>query len=306
MIRIINWSSYQSYKDRKPPWVRLHKTLLDNYEFQTMSADARAILPMLWLIASEDEDPKSGLIRSEVEKICFRLRIEIPVMVAALAEMQNRDFIEQFHDESEMGMDEPGVVYFMLSRDENLVKIGYSTQVEWRKPRLERKEGVQLELLFYFSGTRALEKFYHDKFAVFASEKNEWFHYVTDLRDFCNESVTKICLLRNPRERDRGQRTDTETEKEEAGVAPVKPSRPSRRKKVEMSDEEWMQSLRDNPAYSHINIDVEAGKQPTRGRFLNWLNRIDRPLGISPDVRPRSFRERVNRAAGDAFVNGEV
>ena len=56
LLKVKDWSSFQSYKDRKPPWIRLHKSLLDNFEFQSMSANARALLPMFWLLASEDDD----------------------------------------------------------------------------------------------------------------------------------------------------------------------------------------------------------------------------------------------------------
>lgn len=93
MIKVVNWSSYQSYKDRKPPWIRFHKTMLDNYEFQTMSADARALLPMLWLLASEDNDPVSGCIRDSYEKITFRLRMDKNTFESALIEIEKSGFI---------------------------------------------------------------------------------------------------------------------------------------------------------------------------------------------------------------------
>ena len=94
MITIKKWSSFQSYKDRKPPWIRLHKTIIDDFEFQSMSADARAILPMLWLLASEDEDPTSGVIRSDTEKIAFRLRLPESVVLTACAEAESTGFID--------------------------------------------------------------------------------------------------------------------------------------------------------------------------------------------------------------------
>jgi hypothetical protein len=74
MLKAKNWSSYQSYKDRNPPWIRLHKRLIDDINFQRMSADARATLPMLWLLISEDEEPVTGLLRIGYEEISFRLR----------------------------------------------------------------------------------------------------------------------------------------------------------------------------------------------------------------------------------------
>ena len=93
MIRINNWSSFQSYKDRNPPWIRLHKKILDNYEFHSMSAEARAILPMLWLLASEDENPVSGMIRKSYEQITFRLRMDINDLVNAVDECEQKGFV---------------------------------------------------------------------------------------------------------------------------------------------------------------------------------------------------------------------
>jgi hypothetical protein len=94
MIQIKGWSSFQSYKDRKPPWIRLHKALLDNFEFQTMSANARALLPMFWLLASEDVDPVSGLIQYGYEKIAFRLRLPLLDIKDGALEMEKNGFIE--------------------------------------------------------------------------------------------------------------------------------------------------------------------------------------------------------------------
>lgn len=93
MIRIKDWSKYQSYKDRRPPWIRFHRTILDDYTFQSMSADGRALLPMLWLLACEDEDPTSGLIKASEEEIVFRLRMTKKTLSAALMELQGVGFV---------------------------------------------------------------------------------------------------------------------------------------------------------------------------------------------------------------------
>ena len=94
MIKITDWSKHQSYKDRRPPWIRFHRTILDNFEYQSMSADSRALLPMLWLLACEYEDPKAGIIELSVEKIAFRLRRPPAEISASLSELQVSDFIE--------------------------------------------------------------------------------------------------------------------------------------------------------------------------------------------------------------------
>ncbi|MDC0206424.1 hypothetical protein OAL04_04225 [Nitrospinae bacterium] len=92
-LTIANWESFQSYKDRRPPWIRLHKALLDNYEFQSMSANARALLPMIWLIASEDQDPKSGCVRGSYESVAFRLRSNTKDVKAGIDEIVKAGFV---------------------------------------------------------------------------------------------------------------------------------------------------------------------------------------------------------------------
>jgi hypothetical protein len=98
MIKIKNWQRFQSYKDRKPPWIRLQRTLLDNYSFHRMSANARALLPMLWLLASENSDPKSGQIDLTFDEIAFRLRQNINDLKKAVNEMAHADFVELNHE----------------------------------------------------------------------------------------------------------------------------------------------------------------------------------------------------------------
>jgi hypothetical protein len=67
-----NWRDFQHYKDRNPPWIRLHKSLLDNYEFQCLPVASRALAPMLWLLASDSVD---GVIDATAAKLAFRLRM---------------------------------------------------------------------------------------------------------------------------------------------------------------------------------------------------------------------------------------
>ena len=54
------------------------------------------------------------------------------------------------------------------------------------------------------------------------------------------------------------------------------------------SDVEWLKTLEGDPAYVGIPVDIEYAKmfrwcqtnnkQPTRRRFINWLNRAERPM----------------------------
>lgn len=66
-----NWEGMQHYKDRSPQWIKLHKSLLDDKSFQRLPVAARALAPMLWLIASESME---GIFDGDIEELAFRLR----------------------------------------------------------------------------------------------------------------------------------------------------------------------------------------------------------------------------------------
>jgi len=74
--------------------------------------------------------------------------------------------------------------------------------------------------------------------------------------------------------------SETETETETGAV--------SRKRASALSDEEFLKTLKDNPVYEGLDVDElyqkmlvwckTNGKKPTRRRFVNWLNREERPL----------------------------
>lgn len=62
--------------------------------------------------------------------------------------------------------------------------------------------------------------------------------------------------------------------------------------------EEFINSLRTNTAYKHINIDAELfkmdawllahnGRQKTKRFIVNWLNKIEAPIGIVHKTKPK-------------------
>jgi hypothetical protein len=73
MSAIKNWRKFQHFKNRRPPWVKLYRELLDDPEWNSLDGDAAKNLVMLWLIASEDES-KQGML-PDIRTLAFRLRI---------------------------------------------------------------------------------------------------------------------------------------------------------------------------------------------------------------------------------------
>ena len=67
-----NWEKFQHYKHRSPPWIKLHRDILDDFDWWSLPIASRAIAPCLWLLASCEED---GEFDASPEKLAFRFRM---------------------------------------------------------------------------------------------------------------------------------------------------------------------------------------------------------------------------------------
>lgn len=84
-----NWAEFQHYKDRAPPWIKLHKKLLDDRVYQGLPLASRALAPMLWLLASESKD---GSFDGTHEELAFRLRTNLKDIIAGLQPLIDKGF----------------------------------------------------------------------------------------------------------------------------------------------------------------------------------------------------------------------
>lgn len=110
----------------------------------------------------------------------------------------------------------------------------------------------------------------------------------------------------------------TEAEAEEKADAEALSSLPVKRKaspQARISDEDWIAKLKADQTYAGIDIDREQGKMkaycevhrktPSRQMFINWLNRVERPLSTSVAPAERlSFREQERER--DAAVHKTI
>lgn len=69
-LRPKNWTAFQHYKNRRPPWIRLYHSLLDDPDFWSLGSDAMYLIA-IWLIASEHENGELP----DTAKLAFRLRL---------------------------------------------------------------------------------------------------------------------------------------------------------------------------------------------------------------------------------------
>lgn len=52
-LTVKNWDTFQHYGRRNPPWIKLHRALLDDYAFCALSDSAKGHLLLVWLYASQ-------------------------------------------------------------------------------------------------------------------------------------------------------------------------------------------------------------------------------------------------------------
>jgi len=86
-LRVKNWKQFQHFKDRRPPWIKLYRDLLDDPEWHELDGDTAKALIMFWLIASDDKQLIGKL--PDLRKLAFRARLTTDQTEAALSRLSH-------------------------------------------------------------------------------------------------------------------------------------------------------------------------------------------------------------------------
>lgn len=128
-MKIKNWAKFQHFKDRRPPWVKLYRDILDDVEWFELDPKLAKILVMLWLIASEEQD---GIL-PDAKKLAFRLRLSEKEINSAII----------------------GLSHWLEHSDIDGISSGYQddlpeTETEKEKEEREKKEKLALDVKLGF------------------------------------------------------------------------------------------------------------------------------------------------------------
>lgn len=119
-IRIKNWGEHQHFKDRSPPWIKVHREIINDVEWHELSGDDAKLLISLWLIASEDKELSGRL--PDIKNLCFRLRIKEIQLNQALIRLS----------------------HWLIQDDISAISIGYQSDIpEKRRDREETEKEVE-------------------------------------------------------------------------------------------------------------------------------------------------------------------
>jgi len=86
-LRIKDWETFQHFKDRRPPWIKLYRDLLDDPDWHFLDPACAKVLVMLWLIASEDKSGTGKL--PSISNLCFRLRTDEKTLKKTLTQLSH-------------------------------------------------------------------------------------------------------------------------------------------------------------------------------------------------------------------------
>lgn len=89
-FRVANWETLQHYKDRSPPWIKLHNSMLDDYEFSCLQDASKAHLFAIMMLASRTDNK----LPINPEWIKHKISATCEVDIASLLESGYIELIE--------------------------------------------------------------------------------------------------------------------------------------------------------------------------------------------------------------------
>lgn len=94
-LRITTWDKYQHYTDRRPPWIKLHVALLDDYELMKLSPVSKWLACSLLLVATTNEN----VIPNDTKWIAKKVSLTSLQVAKGCKELVNAGFLEPFDAE---------------------------------------------------------------------------------------------------------------------------------------------------------------------------------------------------------------
>jgi len=70
LLRVVGWERFQHYRDRLPPWIKLHRDLLDDEAWFDLPAAQRGYLVSIWILAARTME---GTVSDRPEFLAARI-----------------------------------------------------------------------------------------------------------------------------------------------------------------------------------------------------------------------------------------
>jgi hypothetical protein len=90
-LKVRNWPKFQHYKNRRPPWIKLHRDLLEDRAFLSLPVASQALAPRLWLLASDTMD---GSLPDRLVDLAWKLRMDHQALLEAAQPLLDLEYLE--------------------------------------------------------------------------------------------------------------------------------------------------------------------------------------------------------------------
>lgn len=150
-----NWASFQHYKDRSPPWIKLHKGLLTDRAYARLPLASKALAPLMWLLASESKD---GSFDAAAEELTFRLHMTEKEILQGLDPLIKAGFFIPVQSDSRVLADRLRVAPDSCSEREGETEREIEAEVRAPRSTTPVLEGVSTELLADYLQVRKAKK----------------------------------------------------------------------------------------------------------------------------------------------------
>jgi len=102
MFSVKNWNEFQHYKDRNPPWIKLHNHLLDDYDFEMLGDAAKGHLLCIWMLASRTKNEMPFDDKWITKKIGASTKVNLQALVDAEFLTVEHDASTLLHNEAQV------------------------------------------------------------------------------------------------------------------------------------------------------------------------------------------------------------
>ncbi len=175
-----------------------------------------------------------------------------------------------------------------------------------------QRDGVPLSASDLSAMTRFPAKCFERALTFFAQDRIGWMTCETFQTELPLSSGDPAESPGAPGSHTRQRREEEKTEDKKTGEESTRGGNGRAAGAAPADDDKWLEELSSDPAYRGIDVRTEHRKmvrwcltkkrQPTRMRFINWLNRCDKPLGTEgnrasskpPIAEPKGWKAFIN------------
>lgn len=90
-VRVLQWREFQHYKDREPPWIKLHRKLIHKPGWRRLRGSAAKLLVDVWVLAAGN---KEGELDMGIADIAYHVRRPVPAVLIDLRSLAECGFLE--------------------------------------------------------------------------------------------------------------------------------------------------------------------------------------------------------------------